>query len=56
MPGLLILVLDMRQKYPPLGAGWEFGRDMFTLLYIKSITNKDLLHSIGNSTQYSVTT
>ena len=28
--------------------------DMYTLLYIKQITNKDLLYSTGNSTQYSV--
>ena len=26
----------------------------YTLLYIKYITNKDLLYSTGNSTQYSV--
>ena len=25
--------------------------DMYTLLYLKWITNKDLLHSIGNSAQ-----
>ena len=29
---------------------------MNTLLYIKQITNKDLLYSTGNSTQYSVMT
>ena len=34
----------------------EFGIDMYTLLYLKWITNKDLLYSIGNSAQYSVTT
>ena len=27
----------------------EFGMDMYTLLYLKWITNKDLLSSIGNS-------
>ena len=27
----------------------EFGMDLYTLLYLKLITNKDLLHSIGNS-------
>ena len=27
----------------------EFGIDMYTLLYLKSITNKDLLYSIRNS-------
>ena len=26
--------------------------DIYTLLYIKSTTNKDLLYSTGNSTQY----
>ena len=35
---------------------WEIGIDIFTLLYIKQITNKDLLYSTGSSTQYSVMT
>ena len=35
---------------------WEIGTDIYTLLYIKQITNKDLLYSRGNSTQYSVMT
>ena len=30
------------------------GINIYTLLYIKQIINKDLLHSTGNSTQYSV--
>ena len=29
----------------------EFGIHMYTLLYLKWITNKDLLHSTGNSAQ-----
>ena len=29
----------------------EFGMDMYTLLYLKWITNKDLLYGIGNSAQ-----
>ena len=29
----------------------EFGMDMYTLLYLKWITNKDLLYSRGNSAQ-----
>ena len=29
----------------------ETGIDIYTLLYIKQITNKDLLHSTGNSIQ-----
>ena len=28
------------------------GLDMHTLLYVRQITNKDLLHSAGSSTQY----
>ena len=35
---------------------WEFGIDMYTLLYLKWITNKDLLYSTGHSAQYYVTT
>ena len=37
--------------------GWEdrivreFGMDMYTLLYLKWITNKDVLYSTGNSAQ-----
>ena len=34
----------------------EFGIDMYTLLYLKWIINKDLLYSTGNSAQYYVTT
>ena len=34
----------------------EFGIDMYTLLYLKWITNKDLVYSTGNSAQYYVTT
>ena len=29
----------------------EFGMDIYTLLYLKWITNKDLLYSTGNSAQ-----
>ena len=32
----------------------EFGMDMYTLLYLKLITNKDLLYHTGNSTQSSI--
>ena len=38
------------------GINWEIGIGTYTLLYIKEITNKDLLYSSGNSTQYSVMT
>ena len=36
------------------GINWEIGIDTYTLLYIKYITNKNLPHSTGNSTQYPV--
>ena len=29
----------------------EFGMDMYTLLYLKWITNKDLLYTTGDSAQ-----
>ena len=38
------------------GIDWEFEIDMYTLLYLKQITNKDLLYSTENSAQYSVIT
>ena len=38
------------------GIDWEFGIDMYTLLHLKQITDKDLLYSTGNSAQYSVIT
>ena len=38
------------------GINCEIGIDIYTLLYIKYITNKNLLYSTGNSTQYSVMT
>ena len=33
---------------------WETGFDIYTLLHIEQITNKDVLESTGNSTQYPV--
>ena len=33
------------------GRDGKFGMDMYTLLYLKWITNKDLLYSTGNSAQ-----
>ena len=44
------------------GETWQWGGDKIgvwdehthTLLYVRQITNKDLLYSTGNSTQYSV--
>ena len=38
------------------GTNQEFGINIYTLLYIKQVINKDLLYSTGNSTQYSVMT
>ena len=44
------------------GGGWgeeivrEFGTDMYTLLYLKWITNRDLLYNTGNSAEDYVTT
>ena len=38
------------------GINYEFGINIYTLLYIKQVTNKDLLYSTGNSTQGSVIT
>ena len=34
----------------------EFGIDMYTLLFLKWKTNKDLLYSTGNYIQYLVIT
>ena len=33
---------------------WKIGIDVYTLLYMKQITNKNLLYSTGDSAQYSV--
>ena len=32
----------------------EIGTDIYTVLYINQITNKNLLYTTGNATQYSV--
>ena len=36
--------------------GQDFGINIYTLLYIKQTTNKDLLYSTGNYTEYFVIT
>ena len=36
------------------GMDWKFGTGICTLLYMEWMVNGDLLHSTGNSTQYSV--
>ena len=38
------------------GINQEFGMNVDTLIYIKQITNKDLLYSTGNSIQYIIIT
>ena len=38
------------------GINWEFWINRYTLLYIKQVNNKDLLHSTGNYNQYLVIT
>ena len=38
------------------GIVWEFGMGLYTLLYLKWITNKLLLYSIGNCAQCYVAT
>ena len=45
---------DLENKLGLLGMGGivrEFGMDMYTLLYLKQVTNKDLLWSTWNSAQ-----
>ena len=53
-----LAVLSLWLQAGMLGGGIarESGMDMYTLLYLKWITNKDLLYSTGNSAQYYVTT
>ena len=56
-----ILLYGCRKQtygYRRRGINQESGTVLYTLLQVKeiTITNKDLLCSTGNSTQYSVTT
>ena len=53
MWGLSLVVQWLRIHLPGCGEGIysEFGMDMYTLLYLKCVTNKDLLYSTWNSTQ-----
>ena len=37
------------------GINWEFGINIYTLLYVKQINNKDLLYNIGNYIQHLIT-
>ena len=43
----------LREKHGDNLGDWT---DIYTPVYIKQITNKDLLYRTGNSTQYSVMT
>ena len=36
------------------GMNWGFGTGIYTLRYTERLTNRDLLNSTGNTTQYSV--
>ena len=36
------------------GTNWETETDLYTQLYVKYVTNKNLLYSTENSTQYFV--
>ena len=58
---LYIVVCAAAQAPPSMGfsrqvywSGLPFPSPIFTLLYIKQITNKDLPYSTGNLSQYSV--
>ena len=45
-----------KEKHGGRGINQEVAVDIYTLLYIKQRGNKDLLYSIGKSTQYCVIT
>ena len=47
---------DLVTLQPKQHIDQEIGIDIYTLLYIKQITNKNLLYSTGDSSQYSVMT
>ena len=54
-----IQILKTNLWLPKRKHGWggineEFSVNIYTLLSVKQIINKDLLYSTGNSTQYSV--
>ena len=48
----------MVTKGEKLGGGtkWEVGTDIYMLLYVEGISNKDLLYSTGKSTQHFAVT
>ena len=43
--------MDVGGRMGGRGKVWEFGMDRYTLLYLKWITNKDLLYSTWNLAQ-----
>ena len=45
---------DLVTLQPKQHIDQEIGIDIYTLLYIKQITNKNLLYSTGSSTQNSI--
>ena len=56
---IFLIISDVEYLFIVEGEGcgninWEFGIDVYTLLYLKYRTNKDLLYMTRNSTQYSV--
>ena len=62
-PGSPALQADSLLSDPPgkaaqgesrVGKNWETGIDIYTLLYMKWITNMDLLYCTGNFVQYFV--
>ena len=53
--GFKTLFFQSREKREE-GTNWEIGTDIYTLLYMKQTTKKDLLYGIGNSTLYSLIT
>jgi len=50
-PGIKISTNVSGRRMGGEGTAREFGMDMYTLLYFKWITNKDLLYSTANSIQ-----
>ena len=50
------MILWLLEGRIPGGRDREFGVDMYTLLYLKWITNEDLVHSTGNSAQCYIAT
>ena len=50
------LIVTREERWGWKGVCWELEIDMYTLLYLKWITNKDLLYCTGNSAQCYVAT